>query len=687
MKRKISLIRLTITIIVSGIIISSFIVAYIAYTRNNEHTILQAYDHMSTIMDLVSQNIKSMIDEKTKLLSLLRDEISQKDKDTNISTLVNNLLEDFDTILHIDKDGNIVEYWSRKEKLERVNISYREYFKKTKESLKPYISDSFRDIVGNYGVALTVPIVKDNSFNGLIIGGLLVGTQKLNYLVSSASFHRTGTIKILDNKGVVLFSSDPTETGKILNEISLDDGYKSIRLKRIDGKDYIVGIITIPDTNWKVLATVEKEDILFHSYRNFRFMIGITILLLSIFLTLVLVPLRELTTSLSTLRKLALDYVLGDLPQRSPTSRFTEVDDILKSFQEMRNTIREREEKLKEEQAYLENLLMEMGEGVLVLDSGGKIKFVNRSLLEMTGYSEDDALKMNFLELFSSSERERISEALKDCLENDKSCKGRIKIVSKDGREIPVLASIRRVNIDKKLENYLIVFTDLTEIEKRERELENALEEIMVLNEELNKRSQQLEIALASLDMKLFETERAKEEAEKLAITDPLTGLYNRRYLEEKLSHELIRAKAYSRYLSIIMADIDYFKKINDTYGHKVGDEVLKGLALILKANIRGEDVVARYGGEEFVIVLPNVSKYDAYRIAERIRIEIEETSFKEIGVPEKITVSFGISSFPDDGEEAIDLLKKADQALYQAKSLGRNRVEVFMEPSESIHF
>ncbi|HPC77936.1 MAG TPA: GGDEF domain-containing protein, partial [bacterium] len=110
-------------------------------------------------------------------------------------------------------------------------------------------------------------------------------------------------------------------------------------------------------------------------------------------------------------------------------------------------------------------------------------------------------------------------------------------------------------------------------------------------------------------------------------------------------------------------------------------------LALIFRANIREDDTVARYGGEEFVIILHNVDKYDAYEVAERIRGEIEETSFEEIGIPEKVTVSFGISSFPEDGEELTDLLIKADQALYQAKSLGRNRVEVYTKPSESIHF
>lgn len=684
--RKISLIKLTITIVVLGIIIVGSTVTYISYTRSKEHTLLQAYDHMSTIMDLVSQNIKSMLDEKIKLLSLLKDELDQEDKDIHTSTLIDTLLEDFDSILYIDKNGNILEYWSKKEKLKKVNVSYREYFIKTKETLKPYVSSSFRNIAGNYGVALTVPIVKDNSFNGLILGGLLVGTQKINYLVSSASFHRTGSIEILDSKGVILFSSDPIEVGKIFNKFSLDGGYKSIRLERIDGKDYVVGISTIPDTNWKVLATVEKEDILLYTYRNFRFMIGIAIFLLSIFFILVLIPLRELTTSLSLLRKLALDYVLGDLPERPPTSRFTEVDDILKALQEMRNTIREREERIKEEQAYLETLLLEMGEGVIVLDKAKKIKFVNRRFTEMTGYSEIELNNINPIELFDINDREKIKDTFEDCLEKEE-CKGRTNLISKDGSLIPVLASIKVLRINNEILEYLIVLSDLTEIVKREKELEDALEEIRVLNEDLNKRSQQLEIALASLDMKLFETERAKEEAEKLAITDSLTGIYNRRFLEEKLSHELIRAKAYNRYLSIIMADIDHFKRINDTYGHKVGDEVLKALALILKANIRGDDTVARYGGEEFVILLSGASKYDAYRIAERIRVEVEETSFEEIGVPEKITVSFGISCFPEDGEDPIELLKKADQALYQAKTLGRNRVEVFTEPSESIHF
>ena len=684
MKRPISLIRLTIIIAITGITVIGSLIVYITFNRGREYTLLQSFDHMSTIMDLVSQNVRSIIDERIKLLSLLREELIRRDISPS---LINLLLEEFDTVLYIDRNGNIVRYWSRVEKIDRVNVSHREYFIRTKATLKPYLGNSFKNIAGNYGVPLTVPIINNGSFDGLLVGEILLGTQKINYLVSSASFHRTGSIKILDERGIVLFSSDPTEIGKISDKFPLDGGYKSIRIERKDGKDYIVGISPLPDTNWKLLATVEKEDILTYSYRNLRYVTAISIFLILILILVIAFPLKRLLSSLDFLAKTASEYVLGYPAQSDTISNFKEINYILRALREMRNIIREREERLKEEQVYLENLLLEMGEGVLVLDSNQKIKFVNRSLLEMLGYSEKEINNIDLLKLFTPSDREKVLEILEECLEGKDKCKGRTSIISKDGRIIPVLCSMRLLRVDEKETNYLLVFTDLTEIAKREKELEDALEEIKTLNEELNKRSQQLEIALASLDMKLFETARAKEEAERLAITDPLTGLFNRRFLEEKLSNELIRAKAHNNYLSIVMADIDHFKRINDTYGHKVGDEVLKALALILRANTRENDTVARYGGEEFVILLSNVSKYDAYRIAERIRLEIEDTSLEEIGVPEKITVSFGISCFPGDGEDAIDLLKKADQALYQAKSQGRNRVVVFTEPSESIHF
>jgi PAS domain-containing protein len=409
MKRPISLIRLTIIIAITGITVIGSLIAYITFNRGREYTLLQSFDHMSTIMDLVSQNVRSIIDERIKLLSLLREELIRRDISPS---LINLLLEEFDTVLYIDRNGNIVRYWSRVEKIDRVNVSHREYFIRTKATLKPYLGNSFKNIAGNYGVPLTVPIINNGSFDGLLVGGILLGTQKINYLVSSASFHRTGSIKILDERGIVLFSSDPTEIGKISDKFPLDGGYKSIRIERKDGKDYIVGISTLPDTNWKLLATVEKEDILTYSYRNLRYVTTISIFLILIFILVIAFPLKRLLSSLDLLAKTASEYVLGYPAQSDTISNFKEINDILRALREMRNIIREREERLKEEQVYLENLLLEMGEGVLVLDSNKKIKFVNRSLLEMLGYSEKEINNMDLLKLFTPSDREKVLEIL-----------------------------------------------------------------------------------------------------------------------------------------------------------------------------------------------------------------------------------------------------------------------------------
>jgi len=197
MKKPVSLIRLTIIITITGIIVIGSLITYITFNRSREFTLLQSFDHMSTIMDLVSQSVRSMIDDRIKLLSLLGDELVQNE--VHPST-IDTLLGEFDTVLYIDRNGDIVRYWSRLEKIERINVSHREYFIKTKETLRPYLGNSFRNIAGNYGVPLTVPIIKDDSFDGLLVGGILLGTQKINYFVSSASFHRTGTVKILDGK-------------------------------------------------------------------------------------------------------------------------------------------------------------------------------------------------------------------------------------------------------------------------------------------------------------------------------------------------------------------------------------------------------------------------------------------------------------------------------------------------------
>jgi len=164
---------------------------------------------------------------------------------------------------------------------------------------------------------------------------------------------------------------------------------------------------------------------------------------------------------------------------------------------------------------------------------------------------------------------------------------------------------------------------------------------------------------------------------EELTITDELTGIYNYRYFAQKLKEEERRAARYDLPLSLIMLDIDWFKKFNDTYGHEVGNTVLKGITSVVKKCIRDVDIFARYGGEEFVIILPQTPCDEVTKIGERIRQLIESSVFGGgSDIPElKVTVSVGVSSFPENGKSHEELLSLVDQALYRAKGSGKNTV------------
>jgi diguanylate cyclase (GGDEF)-like protein len=164
------------------------------------------------------------------------------------------------------------------------------------------------------------------------------------------------------------------------------------------------------------------------------------------------------------------------------------------------------------------------------------------------------------------------------------------------------------------------------------------------------------------------------EEMAKLAITDELTGLFNRRYFLRRLDEEVERARRYEQPFSVLFVDVDHFKALNDSLGHGVGDKVLVELAQCLKRWARGSDIVARYGGDEFVVLLPMTDPEKASRVGERIREQVSTHPFPR---RKRVTVSVGIAGYPESGSEAHPILMEADRALYRAKGEGRNRVVV----------
>jgi len=162
-------------------------------------------------------------------------------------------------------------------------------------------------------------------------------------------------------------------------------------------------------------------------------------------------------------------------------------------------------------------------------------------------------------------------------------------------------------------------------------------------------------------------------EISRIAAEDSLTGLYNRRKINELIQHEIERSERYQKGFSVIIMDIDYFKRVNDRHGHLAGDELLKMFAQILLDTIRHTDEVGRWGGEEFVVLCPETNMDGACLLADKIRQKIEHSTFNDYG---KQTASFGIACY-QEGDTIDSIINHADEALYMAKNAGRNRVEV----------
>jgi diguanylate cyclase (GGDEF)-like protein len=189
-----------------------------------------------------------------------------------------------------------------------------------------------------------------------------------------------------------------------------------------------------------------------------------------------------------------------------------------------------------------------------------------------------------------------------------------------------------------------------------------------------------LQIAAALQNAHLYE----------LAMVDGLTGLFMRRYFDARIEEEIERSKRYGTPFSVVMMDVDDFKKLNDEHGHLIGDRVLRTIANTVKAQLRGVDTAARYGGEEIAVILPRSDMVAAYNVGERIRAAIAESRITTDSEPPQVlavTASFGIASFPEskatDGE---DLIRRADRALYRAKRTGKNRVELFWSDESGLH-
>lgn len=278
-------------------------------------------------------------------------------------------------------------------------------------------------------------------------------------------------------------------------------------------------------------------------------------------------------------------------------------------------------------------------------DLNGVMISVSQAFSKGTGYTTEELIgkKHNILKHESTSNK--LYKDLWLTISCGHTWRGKFHNIKKDGTSYWISALISPVyDCKNKIIAYDAISHDIT--------LEKVLEEFnKKLEEEVKERTIELE---------------------NLAITDKLTNIYNRLRLDQELSYNYKNYIRYDKIYSIILIDIDFFKKVNDTYGHQVGDEVLQKVSLTMKEHIRSTDILGRWGGEEFMIISPNTDIDGAYTLSEHIRLNIQNTIFDSVN---KITISAGISQISSDLDEK-SIITKADEALYRAKEKGRNRVE-----------
>ena len=206
------------------------------------------------------------------------------------------------------------------------------------------------------------------------------------------------------------------------------------------------------------------------------------------------------------------------------------------------------------------------------------------------------------------------------------------------------------------------------------------IEIINKISEQDSFKEEDLLVLTTIADYTAIAIENAKffQKIQELTVTDDLTKLYNSRYLYRFLDYEVERAKRYDNHVAMIFIDLDRFKNVNDTYGHLNGSKLLAEAAKIISSGLRKVDMACRYGGDEFLIVMPQVSKKQAYQAAEKLRASINKHAFlKEDGLNLHITASFGVAAIPDDAKDATELIQLADQAMYRVKNKARDAVEM----------
>ncbi|MER2109228.1 MAG: sensor domain-containing diguanylate cyclase [Solibacillus sp.] len=318
----------------------------------------------------------------------------------------------------------------------------------------------------------------------------------------------------------------------------------------------------------------------------------------------------------------------------------------------------------------MEQRLNEAPCGFLSLNHNGVIIEINTTLLTWLGYQRESLLYNHFEKLLSTPNKVIFHSYFYPTIHlHRKIDELFIHLKHRDGSAIPHLVNAHLLEVDG-LEITDCIFMPMTKRISYETELRITKKQLEAAYTEKEQAFTKLQLLHEEIEQKQMELMQMNTELLELSNTDKLTGIPNRRFFEQQLQYAIERFFSAGEPFSLCLLDIDFFKQVNDTYGHAVGDLVLKKLAALIKDHIRPRDIFARFGGEEFVLLLPNIEDHEALKYARFINQLIAQAAWPETG---GITISVGVNTFKNH-YTADDLLERADRALYASKKNGRNQ-------------
>ncbi len=497
----------------------------------------------------------------------------------------------------------------------------------------------------------------DGGYSGVV--AIDCSMDQIVHLIAQHDQYGTEFSFVMDSSGKIVMHSDQSLLGKSLPEMkeSLQEDTKGDFTYRIDKVEYFAHYSRISSTGWTVVTVVEKREIVRPIISQVLFLIGMTCAI-AVFLGLVQSTLlsRRLSRPLVELgRKLKATIAGDELEVDEYVYPNNEIGIMAREIGQLaEKELNAKTRALHASEEIYKTILMASPDDITIAELSGRIIMVSEAANKMFGYEPGEGPGMSVMDFIVPEEHERAYANIVKMLEENYPGPNEYRAIRKDGScfDIEINNSLIRDQQGTPVQMVLIA-RDITSRKKADQQIQELV--------------QQLEIE--------------RDFAQRNSLTDSLTGLSNRRFFDNALRTEFSRHKRLGSQLSLIMLDVDHFKRYNDYYGHLAGDDCLLQIANALKAVIkRPPDIVARYGGEEFVVILPETDRQGTIVLAKRISESLLGLALPhaQSDTSEFVTISLGIASAEDhlltDGAQLVAL---ADKALYQAKKNGRNRYEV----------